>query len=93
MTPWVRVPVLSVQITVVDPSVSTADEPLDQRAAPAIARTPPASARVIVGSSPSGTLATSRPTANTTASVQLSPAITPRGRNAIPTPTATAAIR
>ena len=56
-------------------------------------RTPTASASVIVGSSPSGTLATRRPTANTAASGNDSPAASvPSGRNAIPTATATAAM-
>ncbi len=58
----VSVPVLSVQMTVVEPSVSTAREPLDERAPSArAARTPTARARVMVGSSPSGTLATMQP--------------------------------
>ena len=61
-------------------------QPLDERAAAASARTPTASASVIVGSSPSGTLATSRPIAKTTASPSGSPATSvPSGRNASPT--------
>ena len=48
-----------------------------------------ASARVMVGSSPSGTLATSRPIAKRKAAVKLSPATRPSGRKAAPTPTAT----
>jgi hypothetical protein len=54
---WVRVPVLSVQLTLVDPRVSTADNRLTKAPRRAISRTPTANARVIVGSSPSGTLA------------------------------------
>ncbi len=70
----VSVPVLSVQITLVEPSVSTAREPLDQRAAAGRARrTPTASASVIVGSRPSGTLATSRPMAKLKVSPSGSP--------------------
>ncbi len=83
---------MSVQITEVDPRVSTAESRLTSAPRRAIARTPAASASVIVGSNPSGTLATSSPTANTKASVKLSPASTPSGRNATPTATATAAI-
>ena len=82
----VSVPVLSVQITVVEPSVSTADEPLDQCTAAASARTPTASASVIVGSSPSGTFATSSPIAKIS---RVAAATGPRpgcrsGRNASP---------
>ena len=64
----VSVPVLSVQITVVEPSVSTALRRLTsapRRASPA---TPTASASVIVGSSPSGTFATISPIAKVNAS-------------------------
>lgn len=46
----------------------------------------------MVGSSPSGTLATSRPIAKDTAAASDSPAPSPSGRNATPTPTATTAI-
>ena len=61
MRPSVRVPVLSVQITSVEPSVSTAVSRFRSALRRAIRRTPTASARVMVGSRPSGTLATSRP--------------------------------
>ena len=88
----VSVPVLSVQITEVDPSVSTADSRLTRAPRWAISRTPTASASVIVGSSPSGTLATSSPIAKLAADATLSPAARPIGRNAIPAPTATNAI-
>ena len=57
----VRVPVLSVQITVVDPSVSTEARRFTTAPRRARSRTPIARASVIVGSSPSGTFATSRP--------------------------------
>ena len=50
----VSVPVLSVQMTSVEPSVSTALQPLDDRAALGELATPTASASVRVGSSPSG---------------------------------------
>jgi len=89
----VRVPVLSVQMTEVDPRVSTADSRLTRAPRRAISRTPTASARVIVGSSLSGTLATSSPIAKLAAAATLSPAARPIGRNAIPAPTATNAIR
>ena len=89
---WVRVPVLSVQITVVEPSVSTAESRLTTAPRRASDRTPTASARVMVGSSPSGTLATNSPTAKTKASCRGSPASVPSGRKAAPTPTATTAI-
>ena len=64
----VSVPVLSVQMTVVEPSVSTAHSRLTSAPRARQPRTPTASASVIVGSSPSGTLATSSPIAKTTAS-------------------------
>lgn len=46
----------------------------------------------MVGSSPSGTLATNNPIAKLIAAPQASPASSPSGKNAIPKPTATAAI-
>ena len=85
----VRVPVLSVQITVVEPRVSTAESRLTSAPLRAISRTPTARASVIVGSSPSGTLATSSPIAKLTAALTLSPAARPIGRNAMPAPIAT----
>ena len=88
----VSVPVLSVQITVVDPSVSTADRRLTTAPRRARSRTPTASARVMVGSSPSGTLATISPIANVAAAAQPKPAATPAGKNTSPDPTATNAI-
>ena len=88
----VSVPVLSVQITAVEPRVSTADSRLTRAPRRAISRTPTASASVMVGSRPSGTLATSSPMAKLAAAAMLSPAPSPMGRNAIPAPTATRAI-
>ena len=93
MTPWVKVPVLSVQITVVEPSVSTAVSRFTSAPRLAIARTPAARASVMVGSGLSETLATRMPTAKTAACEQVSPAMAPSGRNAMPTTTATPAIR
>src|SRR5581483_3194034 len=88
----VSVPVLSVQMTDVEPSVSTADRRLTRAPRRAMSRTPTASASVIVGSSPSGTFATSRPMAKLIAAANVSPAARPIGRNAMPAPTATNAI-
>ena len=64
----VSVPVLSVQITSVEPSVSTALSRLTTAPRRARLATPPASARVITGSRPSGTLPTISPIARTSAS-------------------------
>ena len=57
----VSVPVLSVQITSVEPSVSTALRRFTTAPRRTSSRTPTASASVITGSRPSGTLPTSRP--------------------------------
>ena len=57
----VRVPVLSVQMTLVAPRVSTALRRFTSAPPRARRRTPTASASVIVGSRPSGTFATSSP--------------------------------
>ena len=89
---WVSVPVLSVQMTSVLPNVSIALNRLTRPPRLARSATPTARASVIVGSNPSGTLATSRPMAKIEAWVQDKPASTPKGRNATPTPMATAAI-
>ncbi len=89
----VSVPVLSVQITSVDPSVSTALRRLTNAPWRASSRTPTASASVITGSSPSGTLPTSSPIANTTEFDNERPA--PKlanGMKAMPSNTAIAAI-
>lgn len=85
----VNVPVLSVQITEVEPRVSTADSRLTSAPDRASDRTPTANARVMVGSSPSGTLATNRPTAKIPASSTVSPASMPNGMNRMPIATAT----
>ena len=58
---WVRVPVLSVQMTVHEPRVSTDDRRLIRAWRPAIRCTPMARERVTVGSIPSGTKATIMP--------------------------------
>ena len=93
MLPSVSVPVLSVQITSVEPSVSTAVRRLTSARRAAIRRTPPASDSVIVGSRPSGTFATSRPIANVTAAASDRPAsVVPAKKNSTPAATAIAAI-
>ena len=89
----VSVPVLSVQMTVVDPRVSTALRRLTSAPRRARSPTPTASASVIVGNSPSGTLATIRPIVNLTASFSGRSAPShPIGKKASPTTTATSAI-
>ncbi len=88
----VSVPVLSVQMTVVDPSVSMAERRFTSPPERARSLTPIASASVIVGRSPSGTFATIRPMAKLAASETDRPASSPRGRNARPATTATSAI-
>ncbi len=89
----VSVPVLSVQITSVEPSVSTALKRLTTAPWCTSPRTPTASASVMTGSSPSGTLPTSSPTANTTASLKGRPAPSmASGMKAIPSSTAISAI-
>ena len=61
---WVRVPVLSVQITVVEPNVST-DESLRMSACRwIISRIPKARLIVTTAGSPSGTAAIASPTAS-----------------------------
>ena len=77
----VSVPVLSVQITSVEPSVSTALRRFTTAPWRTRSRTPTASARVITGSSPSGTLPTSSPIANTTASASGQPGDEERERD------------
>ena len=74
-------PVLSVQMTSVEPSVSTAVSRLTSARRRAMRRTPTASASVMVGRRPSGTFATRRPIANVTASSRGRPAtVVPRSR-------------
>ena len=70
----VSVPVLSVQITPAEPSVSTALSRFTSAPRRARVATPTASASVIVGSSPSGTFATISPIAKLAASFSDSPA-------------------
>ena len=70
----VSVPVLSVQITVVSPSVSTDDRRRTSALRFAIRCVASASESVTVGSSPSGTSATVTPIANTNRSVRPIPA-------------------
>ena len=81
---WVSVPVLSVQITVVEPRVSTADRRLTTAPRRARSRTPTASASVMVGSSPSGTFATINPIAKLSAAASVRPARQGRRQNAMP---------
>ncbi len=89
----VSVPVLSVQITVAAPSVSTADSRFTSAPRRLSARTHTARARVMVGRRPSGTFATSRPIANFSASATGRPAArSPSAMNTRPAATATAAI-
>jgi len=88
----VSVPVLSVQMTVTDPSVSTADSRFMTAPRRASCRTPEDNARVMVGSRPSGTLATISPIEKVIAAAQPRPAASPTGTNAAPTATATAAM-
>jgi hypothetical protein len=68
ISPWVRVPVLSVPRTVTDPSVSTAGSRLISARLADILRAPSASARVTTAGRDSGTAATTRLIAVTTIS-------------------------
>ncbi len=80
-------------MTSAEPSVSIALSRLTSAPRRASIATPIASARVIVGSSPSGTFATIRPIANLNASASGKPAASqPIGRKASPATTATRAI-
>jgi hypothetical protein len=65
---WVSVPVLSVQMTVVSPSVSIASRRRTIAPRRAIARAPSASAAVTVAANPSGTAATATATPTRNAS-------------------------
>ena len=71
---WVSVPVLSVQMTVVQPSVSTAERRLISALRLAMRCTPMARDSVTVGSSPSGTKATIMPMAKMKLSARSTPA-------------------
>jgi hypothetical protein len=74
-----------VQITVVDPSVSTALSFLTSASWRARTRTPTPKASVMVGRGPSGTLPTSKPMANTAAAEKDSPAASvPSGKKGNP---------
>ena len=89
----VKVPVLSQQITVVQPRVSTDGKLFTSAWRLAMRCTPMARERVTVGSNPSGTLATNRPMQNTKASRKVRPATNqPRNRKAKPKPPASAVI-
>ena len=83
--PTVSVPVLSVQIVVAEPSVSTAVRRRTSTCFAAMRRTPSASATVTSTASPSGTAATASEIAESSTSRHGSPRITPR----IPTSTTT----
>ena len=90
---WFRVsvPVLSVQMKVVDPSVSTASRLRTSTCRCAICSAPHASERVTVGSRPSGTRATVTPMAKTNPSEAGFPSRSESTKNSPPTPTAMAA--
>ena len=87
----VSVPVLSVQITVVAPSVSTDDRRRTSALRFAIRCVASASESVTVGSSPSGTSATVTPIANTKRSVRPIPASVATTKNSPPIATASSA--
>ena len=82
---FVRVPVLSEQITLVLPSVSTADIFLASAFFFAIAFMPSASVIVTTAASPSGTAATARLTAVKNISFHSFPAIVPVAKTAMQT--------
>jgi hypothetical protein len=90
---WVSVPVLSEQITVAQPSVSTLARSLTMALRLAMRDTPMASDRVTVGMRPSGTLATKIPMQNTKACTKPRPATSqPSSRNTTPMASARPAI-
>ena len=87
----VNVPVLSQQITVVQPRVSTDGKLFTSAWRLAMRCTPMARDKVTVGNNPSGTLATKRPMQKTRASKKVRPATSqPRNRNTKPNPPASA---
>ena len=91
---FVIVPVLSVQITVHDPRVSTEDSRLTRALRAAIRCTPIASASVIVGSRPSGTFASTMPIAKMAPSRRVRPANRyPTTKNPTPITTDSSATR
>ncbi len=87
----VSVPVLSVQITVVSPSVSTAESRRTIALRRAIRCVASASESVTVGSRPSGTLATMTPIANRKRSVAPIPSVPASRKNAAPSETESSA--
>ena len=88
---WVRVPVLSEQITVTEPSVSTELRFLIRACLLAMRWDPMARARVTVGSSPSGTLAMMMPMAKRKLFQKPRPMRKPRAKKLRPRVTAMAA--
>ena len=81
---WVSVPVLSVQMTVVEPSVSTAGRWRISALRLAMRWVAMASASVTVGNRPSGTLATMMPMANNKVGPERSPSAWPMKKNNTP---------
>ena len=88
----VSVPVLSVQMTVAAPSVSTLVSRRTRTWRRAIRRDAIASASVTVGSRPSGTLATMMPMANTKLAQRDSPSASPITKTMTPTAMASTAM-
>ena len=89
---WVSVPVLSVQMKVVEPRVSTASRFRTSALRCAIRCAPTARDSVTVGSRPSGTSATITPMANRNASRQEMPTKRESTKNSTPMPRAIAAV-
>ena len=89
---WVSVPVLSVQMKVVEPRVSTASRLRTSALRAAIRCAPMARDSVTVGSRPSGTSATVTPMANRKASRQEMPTKQGKKKNSTPMPRAIAAV-
>ena len=87
----VSVPVLSVQMKVVEPSVSTDSRRRTRAFRRAIRCAPTASESVTVGSSPSGTRATVTPMAKRNPSPAGRPSASAMAKNTTPTPTAMSA--
>ena len=90
---WVSVPVLSVQMTVAAPSVSTAVRWRTSALRRAMRCVPIARASVTVGSKPSGTLATMMPMAKMKFSQNGSPMNRPTAKNTTPSATDSIATR
>jgi hypothetical protein len=87
IAPVVSVPVLSVQMTVAHPSVSTAGKRRISTRRAAIRCTPTASAIVTIAGRPSGTAATARATAESNTSSALRPCSSPAPATAATTAT------